>query len=152
MQTIKLYLSYFLLLVMLAMGGFGLAGYFETKRLDLALDEANRRHKELAEANLAQQDAIRELGELRARDEIALTGLSDAISVADNNYRGVRQKIDVLERTNAEIAALLDTVLPADGCVLDDSCGANRGDPGETTGTPAAALRGPRPGTGTDRP
>ena len=124
MQTIKLYLSYFLLLCMLVMGGFGLASYFEAKRLSHELSVLDEKHAALAKANLANQQTIEDLKGLRETDHAVLQDFTTAMSRYDMTSTEVRNKIIKLEKTNAEIAALLDTIIPggSDACLLDSSC------------------------------
>lgn len=124
MQTIKLYLAYFLLLSMLIMGGFGLASYFEAQRLQVQLDELAGAHRSLAEANKVSQQTINELKDLRQNDQTVLVDFTKTLAHHDLSNREVRTKIATLEKSNAQIALLLDTILPPDGCVLDNSCAA----------------------------
>lgn len=123
MQTIKLYLAYFLLLCTLVLGGFGLASYFESKRLSLELVQLEEQHGNLARANEESQNTIAELKRLREDDQKVLMDFNRSLATHDLTNREVRVKIATLEKNNAEIAQLLDTILPADGCVLDNSCG-----------------------------
>lgn len=144
MQTIKLYLSYFLLICMLAMGGFGLASYFEAKRLSHELSVLDEKHAALAKANTVNQETIADLKSLRENDHAVLQDFTTALSRHDMTSAEVRNKIIKLEKTNAEIAALLDTIIPggSDACLLDNSCSSGSQDrKGETAQQPPTTLR-----------
>lgn len=146
MSQIRLYLSYFLVLLFLAMGGFGISAWFHAKRLELVVEAQDAKQKQLVEANEQQATAIDALKKVRASDEIVLKGLSQDIDNLRGKDSATTMKIAALERNSAAVKALFDTLLPAGGCVLDDSCDPNGSGQDQAPGVNASAV----PGTGRD--
>lgn len=143
MNPIKRYIGYFLIVLFLVMGGFGVASWIRTQQLELVVETERTKQKELIEANTAQATAIETLKNVRESDTLVLQSLSkDLNSLAERDAR-VNLKLELLEKNDAAFRALLATVLPAGGCVLDNSCapgGANGSGKGQATGKPAGAV------------
>lgn len=156
MNPIKRYLGYFLILLFLVTGGFGVASWIKAKQLELQVVAAEMKQADLIEANAAQGLAIKTLKDVREADTVVLTALSKDLSdLADKDQR-VNLKLNQLEKNDENVRALLATVLPAGGCMLDDTCtstdqdGSDKGaTPGQPAGTvPTSADRTVRNGQG----
>lgn len=140
MNPIKRYLGHFLIILFLITGGFGVASWIRTQQLELVVEKERDKQQQLIEANTQQAAAIDTLKKVRESDTVVLQALSrDLADLAEKDSR-VNKKLDLLEKNDAAFRALLATVLPSGGCMLDDTCGpggANGGGKGGTTGKPA---------------
>lgn len=162
MNPIKRYIGYFLIVMFLGMGGFGVASWIRTKQLELVVDKERQKQENLIEANAKQATAIDTLRKVRDSDTAVLEALSrDLGDLAEKDSR-VNRKLELLEKNDANFRALLATVLPAGGCMLDNSCPASDPDGSgqdQTTGKPAVTVSNPadralrnREGSGTQQP
>lgn len=144
MNPIKRYLGYFLILLFLVTGAFGVTSWVKMKELQVKVESHELKQKELVEANATQALAIRTLKEVREADTVVLQALSkDLNDLADKDFR-VNLKLSQLEKNDENVRALLAIVLPAGGCLLDDSCEAGSGKDGsgkgQATGKPAGEV------------
>lgn len=123
MNPIKRYFGYFLVVLFLITGGFGVASWIRTKQLELVVERERDKQGRLEEANATQATAIDTLKKVRDSDTAVLEALSrDLAGLAEKDQR-VNLKLELLEKNDAAFRALLATVLPAGGCMLDDTCG-----------------------------
>lgn len=143
MNPIKRYFAYGLIVLFLITGGFGVASWIRTQQLQLTVKEEKAKQEKLIEANSTLTTAVDTLKKVRESDTAVLEALSrDLSGLAEKDSR-VNKKLELLEKNDANFRALLATVLPAGGCMLDDSC--KTGDPsgsgqGQTTGKPAGTV------------
>lgn len=123
MNPIKKYFGYFLVVLFLVMGGFGIASWIRTQQLELVVERERDKQAQLAEANASQALAINTLKDVRESDTAVLQALSrDLAGLAEKDQR-VNLKLELLEKNDAAFRTLLATVLPSGGCMLDDTCG-----------------------------
>lgn len=122
MNPIKRYLGYFLILLFLVTGGFGVASWIKAQQLQLDVEAGRLKQVELTEANAAQGLAIKTLKDVREADTVVLQALSRDLSDLAEKDQRVNLKLSQLEKNDENVRALLATVLPPGGCVLDDSC------------------------------
>lgn len=142
-------LTYAILALFIAISALCAVYYVEAKRQEAVIEvmannlvetrshlEATR--KSIAEVQRSMTVADGIIGNLHT----ALTAINDKGSI-------VTERIIMLEKNNAEIRDLLDTRLPADGCLLDDTCTAPRNPSGVRQSGPSSPTRVPSP-TGED--
>ena len=106
-------------LVLLALGGL---------YVSLLLARAKVAHLETSLATLhaaakVQEQAIKDLNNTRAADNLALQQLSADYAALAQSTNGARQRLQQLERSNEQVRDYLSQPVPAElGCLLDGTC------------------------------
>lgn len=124
---VRLLIEYALLASVVALAGAVLYGRIHAVQQDArmgdlanSLDKAATSLQQQVQVNRDQDAAIAKLNELRELDGKAITGLTQDLHAVGEGNHAIRQKLDQLEKHNAQAKALLDMAVPdALGCVLD---------------------------------
>lgn len=131
---IERYFTYFLIALALVGAGFGVNAKFKQLHMQVQLDQAT--------STLQTQDGtIRAMQDSVNRDGVVLKGLQTDLTALQDRKVNVVEKIRYLEKSNAKIADILHTDLPAGGCVLDDSCSGRDRNPSAVPATAATVQK-----------
>lgn len=164
---LRLYIEYALIAAMVALAGFSLSSWIQRRELSQKLDTTNAKVGTLSESlsqqvtiNNQQEGAINQLRKLRKVDSDAIQGLQSALQSNASNNQAILNKLQQLEKNNAQAKALLDTPVPPDlACVLDGRQDCTADAPRDhahrsprAAGSDAAALRSSRADANTLRP
>lgn len=130
-NKLRLYITYGLIFVAVVAGCIGVAAKFETARMKLDV-AAHQRKLDAAEAEVRQlkEDKARQEGVLAAlqlaqeTDATLIKSLSADMQRLGLKHLSAMEKITQLERSNEKVKEFLDSPVPPDGCVLDNSCDA----------------------------
>ena len=141
-NRLRLYVIYILIGIAIVGAAVGVAAKFEAK--DIALDMQRQQTKIDAQANtisnleqerLRQHNALTELQAAQSANNMVLSGLAADLRALDLQRASINDKISYLEKSNEQVRAYLDSPVPPDGCLLDNSCEGrtrNPGGPGKT--------------------
>lgn len=126
---LRMWIIYFLIAVAVIAGCIGVAAKFETAEMKLQMTkqdntiaEKGREITKLKEENMQQQLALTKIEASREADDTILASLASDIAGLRVQRAAIDDKITILEKSNEQVRDLLDTRLPPDGCLLDDSC------------------------------
>lgn len=121
-NKLRMWIIYFLIAVAVIAGCIGVAAKFETAEMKLQMTEQNNTITKLKEENMQQQLALTKIEASREADDTILASLASDIAGLRLQRAAIDDKITILEKSNEQVRDLLDTRLPPDGCLLDDSC------------------------------
>lgn len=156
----RLYLEYFLIILLVVTAAIGFWNYHKNKVLsanmttaNLKLAQAERDYNTVSHALNEQREALEKVEQLRKVDSVVLSSLQDDFKRIGARDTALSQSIALLEKNSAEVKSYLATATPtALACVLDRTCEAVRAASGDqtATGVPAAkpAQEVRRPATG----
>ena len=160
-SKIRLWLEYFLILLVLVAGALAVYATLRNATLKVAVEKlatdlhkAEARVSVVEEANRKQAQTITTMETIRALDGQVLSSLQIALQAVSDNDRTVNSRILELEKNSAEVRAYLDATVPA-GCLLDNTCGADgnkvpgtqpRTSPTVRRSNPSGNQNGTRPG------
>lgn len=154
-NRLRLYIIYFLIGVSVVAGCIGVAAKFETARmkLDVAaherkLDAADAEVRQLKEDRARQDGVLTALQLARETDGTLIKSLSGDMERLGLRHLSAMDKITQLERSNEKVLQFLDSPVPPDGCVLDNSCGARTRAPGNDQAAPQSGPAAEVPAAG----
>lgn len=136
-NRLRLWIIYALIFVAIVGAAIGVAAKFEQKRIELQMtkqenvvSEQAREIAGLKEDKQRQDLALTALQASRDADSTVLAGLSREMQRLGLQHTSAMDKISHLEKTNEKVRAYLDSPVPPDGCVLDNSCSGRTRAPG----------------------
>lgn len=108
-------MAYIIVALFLAVGGLSVALYQTTKTQSAKIA--------VLENDLKQsQAALDEIVKSVALSDKIIQSMSGSLSRIAERGSIIGERLSMLEKNNVEIRNLLATVLPVDGCLLDNSC------------------------------
>lgn len=142
-------LTYAILALFLAVSALCAVYYVEAKRQEAVIEVMATNLAETRDHLKATRESIVRVQESMMVADGIIGNLHTALTAINDKGSVVTERIIMLEKNNAEIRDLLDTRLPADGCLLDDTCTAPRNPSGVRQSEPSSPTRVPSP-TGED--
>lgn len=136
-SKIRLWIEYSLIAVVLAIGGFAVTLKIENIRhetsianlkTDVSEEKAkvtlfSERLDVVENVNEAQAKVINTMGSQRDKDNVAVARLLDTYQALRDSDQRLRDKLDDLERTDADAKSYFDIPMPESvACLYDDSC------------------------------
>ena len=70
----------------------------------------------------------------------AIVTMNESLRKVERKAVTVRERVITMERNDASVKAFLDTPLPANGCMLDDTCATGSPKRGPASAMPAASA------------
>jgi LysB family phage lysis regulatory protein len=113
-MTFRAYIALAVLLAFMGLGGVAL--YYRAEAADAAKEaqQAISDRDKAVEANAASQNTISALQEQSRLDSRLTSSLVEEMRKISDGLAEQSQQIDELEKSNADVRAYLDTVVPAD--------------------------------------
>lgn len=157
-SKVRLWIEYALIAVVLATAGLAVTLKMQTYRQETSItslksdfeaekvkvERANERLDLVEGVNEAQAKVIDTLGGQREKDNLAVTKLLNTYQALRDNDQKLRDKLDELEKTDADAKNYFDIPMPESvACLYDDSCAdpPAKGGSGVPDGKDNSALR-----------
>lgn len=168
-SKVRLWIEYILIAVVLATVGLAVTLKMQTIRQETSIsnlksdfeaekvkvERATERLDLVEGVNEAQAKVIDTLGGQREKDNLAVTKLLNTYQTLRDNDQRLRDKLDDLEKTDADAKSYFDIPMPESvACLYDDSCSPAKSsgrlqDPKDNSaiGSAASLLLAPEPKT-----
>jgi len=168
-SKIRLYVEYAVLALLIGVAGLAVTLKMQTYRQEISItnlksdfetekvkvERANERIDLVEGVNEAQAKVIDTLGGQREKDNLAVTKLLNTYQTLRDNDQKLRDKLDDLEKTDADAKSYFDIPMPESvACLYDDSCpdtpaktsgGSQVPEASTALGPPASLLLAPEP-------
>lgn len=128
-NKLRLYIIYALIFIAIVGAAIGVAAKFEAKDIALEMEKHQTTINDqatkiegLLDENRQHSIAMAEVLAAQAADDTVLSGLQSDLRALNIQRASIMDKISYMEQSNEQVRSYLDSPVPPDGCVLDNSC------------------------------